>query len=123
MVATADEDDPDIAPKRAEEMIVTMPNPPWNRPTTALAKDTIFEEIPAAVITPPAKMKNGMAIRIKEFSPEKMAGTTNPECISRKKIMARLPRPKQTNKGNPDNKSRIVNPVSISSNVKYLPPW
>ncbi len=71
MVATADEDDPDIAPKRAEEMIVTMPNPPWNRPTTALAKETICEEIPAAVITPPAKMKNGIALEQKSSAPKR----------------------------------------------------
>jgi len=122
IVATADEDDPEIAPKRADETIVTIPSPPVNLPTTALAKDTILEEIPAAVITPPAKIKKGIAIKTKELRPEKIAGTAKPIFISKKNIMARLPMPKQAKSGNPASSIIMVRPTNSSNVVIYHPP-
>jgi len=122
IVATADDDDPDIAPKRAEDTIVTKPNPPLNLPTIAFAKETIFADIPAAVMIPPANIKKGIAIKTKELRPENIAGTANPEGISKKNIIASPPTPKQANKGNPASSMRIVNPMSINKVVIwYLP--
>jgi hypothetical protein len=123
MVATADADEPEIAPNIAEEIMVTTPRPPLNRPTMEFANSTILLESPDAVIRPPAKIKKGIAINTKELRFEKIAGIANPGSISRKNIMAKPPNPKETNRGKPAMIMRMVSAMrvmrSITKNLLY----
>jgi hypothetical protein len=58
-----------------------------------------------------------MAIRTKEFRLVKIAGTANPELISRTIIMSNPPTPNETNNGNPMIIIRTVRPISRRSMV------
>jgi hypothetical protein len=69
MAATAAEPVPAIAAKNRDVTIVTMPNPPVNRPVNTLARSIRRLEIPPFPITSPANVNKGTAIRGKEFSP------------------------------------------------------
>ncbi len=61
--------DPEIPPKNIDAKTLTSARPPRTRPTKALENSTNRREIPPRPMISPARMKNGMASREKEFTP------------------------------------------------------
>ena len=61
IAAIAAEDDPEIAPNRAQVTTVTAPSPPLSLPTNALTKFSRRSEMPPCAITVPAITNKGSA--------------------------------------------------------------
>ena len=61
MAAMAAEDEPEIAPNRAQVTTVTAPSPPLSRPTNAFTKLSRRSEIPPWAIRVPAITNSGSA--------------------------------------------------------------
>ena len=61
MAAIAAEDEPEIAPNRAQVTTVTAPSPPFSLPTNAPTKLRRRSEIPPWAIRVPAITKSGNA--------------------------------------------------------------
>ena len=66
MAATVAEAEPEMAPKNALATKVTMARPPGSQPTSEFAKSTSRLETPPLSKRPPAIMKKGIAIMLKE---------------------------------------------------------
>ena len=65
MAAMAAEDEPEIAPNRAQVTIVTAPRPPLSLPTKAFTKLSRRSEIPPSAINVPAITNIGRASNAK----------------------------------------------------------
>src|SRR5574341_2060433 len=72
MAAASATADPEISEKNMEATMVTMARPPRMNPTRALARLMRRVEIPEVVISPPARMKSGMASRGNLEAPPKI---------------------------------------------------
>jgi len=64
--------DPEIPPNNIDEKTFTTPRPPRTAPTADCAKRTNRIAMPPWNIRSPAKMKNGIAINGKTFTPAMM---------------------------------------------------
>ena len=64
--------EPWMPAKIIEETMLTWPRPPLRRPTRALAKLIILSVISASIMMFPARMKKGIAMRLKESIPPKV---------------------------------------------------
>ncbi len=77
MAAASATDEPEISLWIMVATTVTMASPPRMNPTRLLAMFTRRREIPDVSMSPPARMKSGMASRGKLEAPEKrFSGTT-----------------------------------------------
>ena len=62
--------EPEMPPNSVEAAILTWPSPPRTCPISEPAKAMIRAAMPPRIIRSPAKMKNGMARRLKADTPE-----------------------------------------------------
>ena len=61
--------EPDTAPNRVEAPTATCPSPPRERPNIASATSTSLCAMPDRYMRSPAKMKNGIAIKVNTLMP------------------------------------------------------
>jgi len=61
--AVSASDEPEMAPKKVEAMMLTSDSPPRTKPTSTPAKATSRRDMPPSAMIAPASTKNGMASR------------------------------------------------------------
>jgi len=106
-------DEPEMAPKIPDATTSVAPNPPLTRPTREFAKLTIPSDIPVEDIKPPAKIKKGIAIIVKELRLVKMQGTTKSKPIPVTVMIIMAAVAKQAKRGNPNMRSTIATATAI----------
>ena len=113
--------EPDTAPNIIEAPTSTIPSPPRTRPIAASATRTSRSAIPARYIRSPAKMKKGIAIRVKTLIPAatRWTATMGGISIARKQASAAASREKAT--GTPMTSMAKSTPNRTRSSISRAP--
>ena len=111
--------EPEMPANRAEVPISTRPMPPVKWPRKARAISISFSEMPPDSISSPESMKNGMAIKEKELTPENSFWATRVAGTVPLIRMAMIePAPKEKAMGTPRNR-KIRNRTKLKINIVY----
>ena len=105
--------EPEIPAKITLVRISTMPRPPVRWPIRAWAKSTRRREMPPLSISSPESMKKGMAIKLKELTPENNLWATTESVVPSTINPIREPSPMAKAMGTPANRriKKITNAI------------